>query len=295
MKDALRRLARWLAGRLSPGMLEFMYTVVCKPRFLRRPVDAVLGFLIPKTVQIHDILVALNPRDPVVSGGLMLNVYEMYEIEMFRKALRPGMVVVDIGAQIGFYTATAAHGVGATGRVIAFEPDPGNFSFLEQTVRINGFSNVDCYRVALADELRRGRLFLSAQNVADHRLYDSGDSRPSIEVDVWTLDGFMDEQQILHIDFIKMDVQGSEGRVLRGMTRILQSRLPVTLMTEFWPQGLQMCGVTADEVLQLIVHSGFTILEMDPSKQTLTPVDDLELLKSRYPGRKYGNLYCVRS
>ena len=80
---------------------EFLYTVVLRPRPLRSLANTVLRLLVRPELHIHGCVVALNPHDPVVSGALTLGVYEKAETRFFRFACRPGMIFLDVGANVG--------------------------------------------------------------------------------------------------------------------------------------------------------------------------------------------------
>src|SRR5215472_8514925 len=101
---------------------EFIYTVVLKPRFIRTLVNKAILTIVPETIRVGRAVVCLNPRDPVVSGALTLGVYERPEIKLVSNILREGMIVVDVGANVGLYTAIAIHRVGQRGKIVSLEP-----------------------------------------------------------------------------------------------------------------------------------------------------------------------------
>jgi len=104
--------------------------------------------------------------------------------------------------------------------VIAFEPDPENFAYLEKTVALNKLTNVTCYQLAIADSVGAGQLFLSPENnKGDQRIYASPEKRESIGIQLTTLDAFIKEHNVPKVDFIKMDIQGAEGLALAGMKK----------------------------------------------------------------------------
>jgi len=116
-------------------------------------------------------------------------------------------VVVDIGANIGYYTLIFARLVGEQGRVFAFEPDPANFSLLAKNVAVNNYHNVELIQKAVSDQTGNARLYLSPKSTVDHRIYSSNDNRKFIDVEAVRLDDyFLDNNG--KIDFIKMDIQG---------------------------------------------------------------------------------------
>jgi FkbM family methyltransferase len=170
--------------------------------------------------------------------------YEPSETAAVRRIVKPGMTVVDIGANIGYFTILAARLAGPAGKVVAIEPDPHNFSLLTKSIHANRLRNVVALNVALGTTPGKARLFCSQANFGDHRLYpEAGVSgRPAIEVPVDTLDNVLAASGSPHADFVKMDVQGCEHGVLKGMPQALASSPDICLLTEFWPEGIEQAG-----------------------------------------------------
>jgi FkbM family methyltransferase len=158
--------------------------------------------------------------------------------------LRPGDVFVDIGANVGYYTAQAAATVGPAGRVIAFEPNPHIRSLLAATVNRNGFQDrVIIEDIALADgPPGTARFYISADptnsGISSLTPWDghltSGRLRDDAVLDVPTrsFDDFVDENGIAQVDVVKIDVEGAETAVLRGMTKSLDRFRPRLLIVE---------------------------------------------------------------
>jgi len=109
-------------------------------------------------------------------------VYEPFETELVRKEVKKGDVVLDIGANIGYYTLIFAKLVGQEGEVLAFEPDPNNFALLKKNIEINGYRNVSLLQKAVSNRSGKIRLYLSDSNPGAHTIYDSHDGHKSIEL-----------------------------------------------------------------------------------------------------------------
>src|ERR1700743_2415223 len=99
--------------------LEFVYTVLLKPAPLRKLANASIRALPPRTLHRHGATVVLNPNDPVVSGALTFGGYEIPETKFFLRVCRPGMTFLDIGANVGYYTALALACMQGQGKIIA--------------------------------------------------------------------------------------------------------------------------------------------------------------------------------
>ncbi len=291
MKLFFRRCIQLFFSILPAGAPAFLYGTVFRPAPLRRAAHWMLLRLMPTQTTFAGVAVALNPHDPVVSGALAVGAYERSEAEFFAGLLRPGMTVVDIGANVGCYTALAAHSVGPSGAVIAFEPDPENFSFLTATVTLNNFKNVTLAACAASDRVGEGTLFLSEDNKGDHQIYDSGEQRRARTIQLTTLDAFLRERGIARVDVIKIDVEGAEASVLRGMAQTMRANPALRMIVEFWPYGLRNAHEDPVAVLQLLRSFGFMLATV--REHGTTPIgDDLAAFVASFPGKKYCNLYC---
>lgn len=176
-------------------------------------------------------------------------------IVLIKNIVRPGMTVIDIGANIGFYTKILSHLVGPWGTVYAFEPDPENFSRLSQN--LSQFPNIRLIPKALGSENTTLNLYISSELNVDHQTYDIGENRRQIPVPCTTLDNFLGTKTKL--DFLKIDIQGFDYFALLGAVRVLKRSPRCTIMGEYWPYGLKKSGIKPEKYLQLIRSLGFTI------------------------------------
>ncbi|HEX6367302.1 MAG TPA: FkbM family methyltransferase [Longimicrobium sp.] len=161
------------------------------------------------------------------------------ETAALRASLPPGGTFVDVGANWGYFTLVAAHAVGPTGRVVALEPDPRMHAELAANLARNGTRNVTALAVAASD--RAGRATLSGYAEADRNrgvsslvAAPAGDA-PSFAVRTMTLDDLLDEQGIDSVDLVKVDVEGAEELVVRGMARGLAEGRYRRILVELHP------------------------------------------------------------
>jgi len=275
---------------------SYIYTVILKPRLLKTAANFFISLFIKEQHKIPEGLIALNKKDFIVSGALALGFYEKMEAEFIKTKIKPGLVVIDIGANVGFYTVILARLVGPKGQVISFEPEPENFSFLEKTIKINDFKNVLAYQLAVTDKSGTGKLFLSADNKGDHRLYDPGNfkSQSRIDIPLTTLDDFLTEKDFNRVDLVKMDIQGAEGLVLKGMKNTLRKNKNIKLFLEFWPLGLLKSGANPRLLLKELEELGFKIFKIRENSIGADSVSDYSLLINKCSGEKYANLFCER-
>jgi FkbM family methyltransferase len=272
---------------------EFIYAVLLRPKPLRKLANALIRAALPSQVRRDGAIVILNPNDPVVSGALAMGVYEKAETRFFKRVCRPGMTILDVGANIGLYTALALPRIGRTGRVVALEPDRASFEYLRKTVSANHADNVTCIRKAAGDCAGVMKLFVSENNRGDNRLYDNELSTGSYEVEVMPVDLLLKELGINVVDLVKIDVQGFEGRVLRGMRETVARSPNLTILMEFWPQGLRCAGTEPEDLLTDLQNMGLVVSELR-SDGSLRLVEGHQSLIEKYPGRQYTNLVAAK-
>ncbi len=275
------------------GLAEFIYTTILKPRPLRLAANQVIRMLIPEMTEVRGARVVLNRKDPVVCGALALRLYEKDEINFLSRAVKPGMTVLDIGANIGLYTAILGRGIGPAGRLFSFEPDPENFQYLSRTVSANGFQNVQLVPAAASAAPGTMRLYTSSENRGDNRLYSNELADGYVEVEVVRADDYLAERNVSRVDLIKIDVQGFEAYVLAGLEQTLRNSSPLILLSEFWPDGLRRAGSDPLDLLQKLQDWGLQLHTLEPGG-TIAPVLDCEQLIARFPGRKYTNIVGLK-
>ena len=211
-------------------------------------------------ITLEGFKLAVHQHDTVISESIRNNkIWAEAETRLFRELIRPGMVVVDVGANIGYFSLLASMLVGSAGRVHAFEPDPVNCALLRKNVRLNRASNIEVIQAALSDNEDPVSLFLDSDNKGDHRIWEpTGEARKGIKVTATTLDAYLKKTATVP-SFIKIDVQGAEGKVLDGMKQTFAQTGPAYLILEFWPAALRKCGTEPKHVIQQIADAGFTI------------------------------------
>ncbi|MCG8406837.1 MAG: FkbM family methyltransferase [Phycisphaerales bacterium] len=221
-----------------------------------------------------------------------LTAAERYETRLWTELIKPGMIVADVGANLGVYTLLAAQHVGSTGRVHGFEPDQDNHDLLLKNITTNGYTNVTVHRSAVADEVGMVSLYRRLEHRGDHRIYQAeGAARPSVEVPVTTLDAVFSESQ--QLDVLKLDIQGAEPRALAGMTELLKGNPELNLITEFWPEGLRQSGADPYAFLAALRDHGFAIRRINDQREQLEELSDDELLALCRKIR-YTNLLAAR-
>src|SRR2546425_2859533 len=285
------RLLSWM----PPSAATFIYSVCLKPKPVRAVAQWLVKRIIPSRLTVDGIVLVMNQDDAIVCGALTLGCYETFPRRLFRDLLKPGMTVVDVGANIGLYTAIAAGRVGPAGRVIAVEPEGRNCRLIHQTLELNRFTNVEVVQAAVSDRTGPGQLFLNEENKADHRIFDRGSRRAVVPVDFHRLDDLLAKLAVKRTDVVKMDIQGAEALALQGMRRTLTENAEIRLMIEYWPWGIAQAGGDPRSVLRSIRAMGFQIFEIDDHAVHGRPESDDDRMASRGLERQHMNLLLQRS
>lgn len=207
-------------------------------------------------------------------------VYEPSTTILIERLIRPGMVVVDVGANIGYFSLLAAHKVGSQGKVYAFEPHPDNYALLVKNIQANNYTNIVALQKAVSNTSGTLRLFGSSTNHGRHSIASSNvlNLANEAEVEGITLDEYV--QQVVksqQIDLLKIDVEGAEQMVIEGGRKILEAAAPTVLM-EFWPRGLRNLGGDPLKLLEIFDQAGYTISVIEEWTCRLTPMRPQQVL-----------------
>ena len=221
-------------------------------------------------------------RQQFVAGCLDPN-----EFALLGKLLTPGMVFIDAGANEGFYTVFAAYRVGNTGSVWAIEPSSREMERLTTNVQLNDLANVRPFPVALADEDTSGELLIAGDEHAGHNtlgqfVYESGLARREL-VRLRRLDSLIEANALERLDFLKIDVEGAELRVLAGAQGALKRFRPMILL-EVSDSSLMAQGSSGDELIRFVESQAYRLYLFDPG--TGLPVPAFE-------GRYGANMLAV--
>jgi FkbM family methyltransferase len=184
-------------------------------------------------------------------------IWEPFETSLVLGMLRPGDVVVDVGANIGYFSVLAASVVGAQGAVFAFEPDPENCRLLRANAALNHMQScITTVEAALSDRAGAGQLFLSEDNLGDHQVYAGEEHRRSLPITLYNGSEYL-AQRLQRMDLLKVDTQGSEFRVIAGLLPLLAA-LPHTprIMIELTPHALRRAGASGRQLIELLATLG---------------------------------------
>lgn len=211
------------------------------------------------------------------------------EAILLRKLVRPGMHVVDVGANIGLYSLLLARLVGPGGSVLAFEPEPNLYEILRENCLSNDATNIVFFQCALGRTNGRASFYRSVFNSGNNRLGRASAGHDAVEVKVERFDDLRPESKP---DFVKIDVQGHELAALAGMERALSASQNVRVLFEFAPAALRKAGTAPDLLLQFFRERGFGLYETEGAR--LKTLENSQRLISDLRGGRYTNLLATR-
>jgi FkbM family methyltransferase len=233
------------------------------------------GFIIP----VGEFKMLLDEKDTL---GLSLGrAHEPHITKLAKKQINEGDTVVDIGANIGYFTLIFSKLVGPKGKVFAFEPDPTNFSILKENILLNKCLNIVPLQKAVSEYSQKGTLYLNEENRGDHRIFDSGDNRKKIDgIEITNLDDYFKNHK--KINFIKMDTQGCEILALRGMRKIIEENKEIKILSEFWPNGFNKAKTNPKEFFDILREYGFCFFENSEIGDELIPIKNTQSFLENY-------------
>jgi FkbM family methyltransferase len=257
---------------------------------LRTSLAAVKASLRPPAVYCGEGVVATEVEGLIL--GIPAEEWRLAAYHLFRgvpepglacalqNAIQPGMVIVDVGANIGLYTLIAARLTGYSGKVISFEPSPRIFALLRDNVQVNGFLEsgiIDLRQVALSDSSGVAPFTVYPKDSGHSTLFRGPEGCQQIEVQTDTLDRAL--SAIPKVDVIKIDAEGAEPFILRGMRETLKRNPRLRLFIEFAPPHLQNAGVDPSKFLDELAEAGFEILAVDDLSGETRALDNEGLLR----------------
>jgi len=227
--------------------------------------------LIKRLINLEKFDLYVDASDTHVSSKLIkYKKYEPIVLGVMETFLKPGMTFVDLGAHVGYFTLHGAFLVGLTGFVYAAEPDPSNFSLLQDNVELNKskMGNVKALNIAISKYDGKGVLYLNSSNKGDHRIF----SNPQAGLDTVAIDvKRFDTVFPIDYDFVKIDVQGAEPMVFSGMESFKSTKKRVVLF-EFWAKGIMQAGTDLRKFYERLASMGNLYLVNAPGVNRFEPL-----------------------
>lgn len=233
---------------------------------------------------IRGVTFHLDLSDTIGASLYYSGTFEAKTERLIESTLKQGDVAIDVGANFGYHTFRLAQGVGTAGQVLAIEPMSEAWLRLRVNAGLNNFPQVRYLQAALSD-VDEGHAAVAFKSHYD--VDGSEHTQPEV-VRVTTLDSLVAEQGLQRVDFVKVDVDGYEGKVLRGAQETLKRWHPQILF-EISPTAMATHGDEAVALLQLLAKLGYALFDED--RRPIT--DSLRLLQSA--GNYSVNVLAARS
>lgn len=266
-----------LQRRLEEGIAYF----AARSHPLHHTPNAYLGDHVSLTRLQGRLKMFVDTRGNDIAPHLLLDgTWETNYTNLFERLIRPGDTVFDLGAHLGVYALLGALTAGPAGRVEAFEPNPRFAALLERSLAVNGFAErARIHTMAVgAQEGTAELMFSHAWGGGGHLSVNPGHAPSGSETcicRVVALDDLFPDPDF-RVDVVKMDVEGTEHRAVRGMWNLLARSPNARVMFEFAPGMLAAQGSSAAELVHLFSELGFHFWNIGDRSQ-LEPVEPAAL------------------
>jgi FkbM family methyltransferase len=244
---------------------------------LSRAVRSLLGRRVARslTVDFDGLRLSGDIRHRGHLYRIAANRYEPLTLALFRDSVRPGMVVLDIGAHLGLYSLIAASRAAST--VYAFEPDPRTYPHLVRNIESNGMRDrVTPVRGAVSDHGGDELLYLDDGSPAVSALVAVDRSQLAVPVPCLSVDDFVAADE--RVDIVKLDVEGVELRAIHGMSHtIARASESLTMFIEVHPGPLHAAGCSVEAVLGELAAMGLHAQLIDERAGALKPVAERDI------------------
>ncbi|MDH5536773.1 MAG: FkbM family methyltransferase [Betaproteobacteria bacterium] len=239
----------------------FLYTRIVDRYFCWRTFQSISST--KARVRMHTCL-----PDQIQSRIYFFGVWEPQITAFVRERLTPGDIFIDVGANVGYYALLAASLVGDKGTVLAVEASPSIFGLLKDNVSLNGFANIELFNEAASDRPGFLEIFLApdsnigATTTVASEAVRKGYTREA-QVRARTLSAIVGKDRLLDARLIKMDVEGAEASVIKGIRSFLPQLADRTeWIFEVSPRAIRSQGSSPDELLDSFRISGYKLYQI---------------------------------
>lgn len=292
MKNAVIKFLRLVAKPfMGKGLIDKHAPFLLKAfqqLYIRIQKKEIIQVTIPLDAQLKVYSTDIGVGLPLLLKGT----YEPKETQLFLDSIHNGNIIFDIGANIGYYTVLASKKAGQRGKVFAFEPDRQNLSLLKENLSINDCKNVTIIDKALTDQNTKLAFHEEPYNKGESAISYEKSGKYSYTVEGISLDTFISQEKISHIDVIKMDIEGAEIGVLKGAKTFFTKIKGAKLFIEYNPSSIKRYGNSPGTMLALLEELDVTITHIiDEPKGVIIPFSKDEL-NYTLTHTTYCNLVC---
>ncbi|MCX4824384.1 FkbM family methyltransferase [Streptomyces sp. NBC_01142] len=257
--EALITLGRWYV-RHAPGSIGKAYLAAgcLNPRLRDHPRGRIARTRFGARFSV-------DTQDLIQRYLYMFGVWEPHMTYWLQRRLRPGDTFVDVGANAGYFSVMASRLVGEEGQVVTVEASPVFHRTLLQHARLNGCDNIRAVNAAVSDSRKMLTFILaSSKNLGATSIvpYD-GPAESTFEIEARPLPELLEPAEVANARVIKIDVEGAEGSVVRGLAPMLDKLRPDAEITiEVTPKRMEQLGDSAAELLDTMREHGFHVYRL---------------------------------
>jgi len=211
----------------------------------------------------------LNLREAISERAKFIGYYEYQKTNLFKKIVKPGMTILDIGTNKGYYSLLSAKIMDDKGEILSFEPHPENCYWIKKSISVNGYKSIKLFQIALFNKNGEMRLFEGAKS-GHHSLVRNKDLG-SITIQTKKLDAILAEEKIIKVDLIKIDVEGAEIQVLDGANKLLAKQSPKLL--------IDIHDIDRKKLFRTLEKFGYIIFDYHSDK--LVKIDEKEFISKK--------------
>jgi FkbM family methyltransferase len=235
---------------------------------------------------IQNIKMKLSVNDWVQQNIFLNGYYEKNETDYWLRRTQNSTTVIDIGANVGYYSLLASKNIKPqTGVVYAFEPISKTFKRLTENIHLNKINNIQYFNQAISDENSFIQIHVGndenwgMSSINEHEHLSGVVEKVKSE----TLDNFCKEHNIANIDLVKIDVEGAEFKVLKGMTAVIEKFKPEVLI-EILDQHLNKQNVSSTDIFNFFWERGYQAFTIIKNGE-LNPISE---------AKSYSGLICFK-
>lgn len=227
----------------------------------------------------------LNLDQMIDSSIFFNNYFEPETYYMFKKLIKPGNIIFDIGANVGAHAFYLSRLSGTNGKVYAFEPTEWAFNKFRCNMDLNpGIRNITIERIALSDKNNCDKQYSFRSQWKEGGPAEEESGR----VDHQSLDTYCKKHHIEKVDFIKLDVDGYESKIIRGSKKILEKNKPIMIveMGDYWQRA---AGDSIEILVGMLDEVGYEYRTVE----NLQPIDDIISYVKSFDGKNAVNIVCL--
>ena len=185
-------------------------------------------------LMINNCKMKILPNDEGISPELLIyGVHEPLTTDLIQTEVKPGMTILDIGSNIGYYAILESKLIGSTGKIFSIEPSPQNFKLLQENLEIQDTNNFQIFNLAIGNKNEKLEFLISKKSNWSKIKQESdiiGENDTVITVPVKTLNLFCEDNNLEKINLIRMDVEGYEEKIIEGGKEILRKMKPILMI-----------------------------------------------------------------